>query len=291
MAEVRVVLLGIVVVNYQQPQGAITVARAATADAASHGVRHHCIMIDNSGDIPLGALQGTENCEIIALDNPGYAAALNTAMRRVDATHFLFLTHEVVWQPGNISYLMEPFDDPLVAATGPVLLAKADGHTWSAGCRDVRGFPRHTTVVPHSPKVYSVTGIDGCAWMVSSRAVAMVGWLSEDYFLYWEETDWQRRAQQAGLKIVVATKATASCSPNPAPSMAYYLERNKCIYAERYLSRRVALRCALAQMVYYAPRELLIGLIQPSRRLERMTRARSRWGAALAWFRGRSGKR
>jgi len=47
----------------------------------------------------------------------------------------------------------------------------------------------------------------GAALMVRAEAVAAVGLLDEDYFMYAEEMDWQKRIQQAGWPIFCAPAA------------------------------------------------------------------------------------
>lgn len=283
--------LGIIVVNYLRPQGSMDVARAVVADAQTHGIECSCVIVDNSASMAKEGPGEQGNIRVIALPNPGYAAALNTATVNLETSHYVFLTHEVVWRRGNLVKLLKPFKDGDVAATGPLLLDKESGRIWSAGCQDINGVPRHVTNVPAAVPAYDVTGIDGSAWVVAASALAQIGPLDEDYFLYWEETDWQRRALLSGYRIVLVPSASAKCGPNKAADMTYYLQRNRFTFLARYVSMRRAIRAALGQVFYYGPREIIGAMMEPSRRDERMVRAWARLRAVVDWRRGHVGKR
>ena len=51
-------------------------------------------------------------------------------------------------------------------------------------------------------QVREVDFITGCSLLLRKEVIDTVGFMREDYFLYFEETDWNVRARQKGWKIV-----------------------------------------------------------------------------------------
>jgi hypothetical protein len=80
--------------------------------------------------------------------------------------------------------------------------------------------------------------VSGCSILVSRGAVESVGMLNEDYFLYYEETDWCARALRVGLKnlCVPGSKVYHKESPSTGaitPDVLYYMMRNRLFFLER----------------------------------------------------------
>jgi GT2 family glycosyltransferase len=80
-------------------------------------------------------------------------------------------------------------------------------------------------------QVAEVDFIVGCSMLFRKELIQSIGFLEEDYFVYYEDTDWNLRAKKAGWKIVyvpssvIYHKETAK-KTNLSPYYAYYLIRN-----------------------------------------------------------------
>lgn len=136
----------------------------------------------------------------------GYNAALAWAFARGYA-HVLLLNNDVrIREPGTLQRLLEAAG-PRAAAVGPVV-RDDDGAVDSAGGRLGRWTGRswHCRVVA-GDRPYAVPWVDGSAMLVSLAAACEIGGFAEDFFLYWEETDWCARAREAGWR--------SWCSPRP----------------------------------------------------------------------------
>jgi GT2 family glycosyltransferase len=81
--------------------------------------------------------------------------------------------------------------------------------------------------------------INGCGFMVTRKAVDRAGMLDPKYFMYWEETDWSMRIQQAGFQVLFEAracmehKATLQDNEQSATTI-YYLTRNRLLFFSRY---------------------------------------------------------
>jgi hypothetical protein len=87
--------------------------------------------------------------------------------------------------------------------------------------------------------ILSVDYITGCCLLIKREVIEKIGLISEDYFLYYEDTDWNMRAQQAGYKcgvmldVKIYHKGSASSTEFSYPYI-YYHTRNGLIFSSRF---------------------------------------------------------
>ena len=91
-------------------------------------------------------------------------------------------------------------------------------------------------VPPGPPR--DVDYVTGACLLLRADAVRAVGLLPEDYFLYFEETDYNQQLAAAGWRLVVDSRARAvhhkrSSGDLPTPAYTYYMRRNKQLFARR----------------------------------------------------------
>lgn len=55
------------------------------------------------------------------------------------------------------------------------------------------------------PPVIRVNMVTGCAFVIRRKSLQKVGLFDDNYFMYWEDTDFSYRANKKGLKMVVKT--------------------------------------------------------------------------------------
>lgn len=87
----------------------------------------------------------------------------------------------------------------------------------------------------------------GCAMYIPKEIVEQAGYLDEDFFLYYEDTEYCFRLQEKGIAIyycpqaVLYHKVGASSKGADSPLCAYYIARNWLICARKHLGRRYPL--------------------------------------------------
>jgi hypothetical protein len=144
---------------------------------------------------------------------------------------------------------------PDAAAIGPrIVFGEADGSVprggrariWFDGGifdRSRAGATTHLNLgrtereVPPGPP-RDVDYVTGACLLLRADALRTVGLLPEDYFLYFEETDYCQQLLAAGWRLVVDTRARAvhhkrSSGSLPTPAYTYYMRRNKQLFARR----------------------------------------------------------
>jgi N-acetylglucosaminyl-diphospho-decaprenol L-rhamnosyltransferase len=158
---------------------------------------------------------------VLEQGNLGLAAGWNAGMAVASGRYFLILNADAWLTPGSLARLVEFADaHPEAAVVGPRLL-NVDGTLQ----RSVRGFPtlwRLATeyfflrkLAPRSralnafyaggfahDEVREVEWVMGACMLVRREAVEQAGPLDESFFLFSEETDWCRRFQDAGWKVL-----------------------------------------------------------------------------------------
>ncbi len=94
-----------------------------------------------------------------------------------------------------------------------------------------------TTTPSNKPKKSDY--ISGCCLLIKREVVDKIGLLNDDYFLYYEDTDWCLKAKEAGYKIIYVP---ASCiwhkasvrTKEGSPTFIYYHSRNGLALAKRH---------------------------------------------------------
>jgi GT2 family glycosyltransferase len=183
------------------------------------------VIVDNaSGDGTLEtARELAPRARIVARPtNDGFAAGCNAGIDVARGRRVLLLNPDCAADPEAIQELMAALDaDPGVAAAGPRILG-VTGHeqpsarSFPSLAREVaRVWPRLaeslgvTRAEPSvRPEGGAVDWITGACMLVRREALDEVGTFDEGFFLYFEETDWCRRARAAGWRIVHRPRAS-----------------------------------------------------------------------------------
>jgi N-acetylglucosaminyl-diphospho-decaprenol L-rhamnosyltransferase len=172
------------------------------------------VIVDNGSGTGEGdrlAAEWGENVQSLTLPiNGGVGAGYNAAVRRAKTTgarFVLLLNNDVKVAQGDLLERLGAAATPGIAAVGPVI-RESHGGIWSAGGQQ----SQLTGHASHRRKVlvleaYEADWLDGSAMLVSIDAACQIGGFAEEYFLYWEETDWCARARRAGFGLKIQPDA------------------------------------------------------------------------------------
>jgi hypothetical protein len=210
------------------------------------------LVVDNaSGPGEVAWLRSVGATVVESGGNLGYAGGNNVGIRRALASGA-----EAVWLVNSDAYVHRLSLPRLVRALrrhpevgiiGPRIL-EADSATpkiqseggridWEAGGRSEligRGRPPD-----RGGGLRLVDFVPGAAMLVRRRVFEEVGLLPEEYFLYFEETEFCLRAAGVGWKVAVETGARAvhrfaSTDGLPSESLLYYFVRNRLLFGRRH---------------------------------------------------------
>lgn len=221
--------VAVVVVNYNTPD--LTERCLDSLPQGLNGLDAQVIVVENgSGDDSLARLSARDDCEIVhVVQNRGFGHGANAGVAASDAPYVVVLNSDTEATPGSIRALVDALDhDPGIGLAAPVLV-NADGSDQASA---YRRFPTAMTAamdaaiapayvhsmvpaLPHPTIVRPEDVAAGAAYLwVTSAALAVsrvwwdrVGPLDENYYLYYEDTDWQRRMIGLGGRVQIVTGA------------------------------------------------------------------------------------
>jgi N-acetylglucosaminyl-diphospho-decaprenol L-rhamnosyltransferase len=225
--------VSVVVVNHRS--AALTVRALGDAAASAGTLALQEIVVDNgSGADEVARLRaGRPGAEVVAAENRGFAAGNNAGVARATGRHLLLLNPDAFCQDDALARLAAHLDaHPEVGVAAPRLVFAGGARQDNA----YRRFPDHWTLVidycaplaqvlartpwdPHRAPWASyaagrpalrVAHVTGAALLVRAEAATAAGPLDEAYFLYYEETEWQRRIAAAGWAVDVLPDAVVT---------------------------------------------------------------------------------
>jgi len=171
------------------------------------------IVVDNGSavdeSIPLREEFGDTIDVVRNEDARGFCAGNNQAMRLAlarDYRYLLLLNNDTTVEPDFLRRLVEFLEaDRSLGIAGPKVMRFYDRTQIDSIGGDVRlVIARHMLYrTPHTEPRRDLTFAHGCAFMLRREAVEQVGFLDEDYYAYWEESDYCLRARHAGWRIGV----------------------------------------------------------------------------------------
>ena len=224
------------------------------------------IQIKNSQSLPLIA----KNIAYIkAPSNDGYAAGNNIGIRYIldntDAAYIWIINNDIIPQKNAAISMVEELQlHDNKAVCGSVLLyynetgiiddnvklqCYGGGAYYPALGKTKLVCKNLPLSAVNDTPVKKVDFIMGASLMVHRNIFRDIGLMPEEYFMYFEETDWQTLAKKYDYKVIVATQSLvfhldSLSTKNKKHSFYYFLNRSAIIFTKKYY-------------VYYLPSVLL----------------------------------
>lgn len=196
-----------------------------------------------------GGGTGPDLTIISAQANLGFAGGHNLGIRMAlgsSPDSVLLLNSDIAVDRDFLEPLLSELAGKRVAAVGPAVLYHCDrGRIWQAGgeISPYRGRARRKLAEQSTDVLGSASAgtqyLPGCAVLFKRSALESVGFLDEDYFLYFEDTDWFARAAALGweFRIVprsrVRHKETTFSMAAKSVSASYYFARNRLMFVKK----------------------------------------------------------
>ncbi|WP_158253821.1 glycosyltransferase family 2 protein [Cryobacterium sp. N22] len=268
--------VAVVIVTYNSAADIGSLLASLRVSATAVGMR--VIVVDNdSTDDTLGVLSAHGDVTVVSAGgNRGYAGGINVALRHLGpARSILVLNPDLVVWPGSVEGMLAS-----QASTGAGIvvprLVDSRGNPQASLRREpsvLRSFGEalfgdHATWRPawlaetvYDPDSYSsahpIEWATGAALLIHRGLADRLGDWDERYFLYSEETDYFRRAREAGATArftPVATVEHRQGGSGMSPGQAALLSVNRVRYAQRHGSRAAAAWVHLAVTLHAALR-------------------------------------
>jgi N-acetylglucosaminyl-diphospho-decaprenol L-rhamnosyltransferase len=259
---------------------------------APDDVDFEVLVLDNaSDDGSPDAARGRHGVRLIELERrSGKAANDSTLLQAASGRFCLLLNEDAELCDGAPRALLEAlWRHPRAACAGAQLLAP-DGRpqpcAWrlpTLGTALAGAFFVHrvATVESHGSTTRAVGWVQSSALLVRREAAAQIGWFDPDFFVYSDETDFQKRLHDAGWQVLYVPRARAihheqlSSDPAAAERRITEFHRGRDRYMRKHHSGAVALATRALTAWAYGLRALA-ALFMPGRDPRRMALHASR---------------
>lgn len=140
--------------------------------------------------------------------NLGFAAACNQGIRLAQSANepydIWLLNNDTLPEKDALKELLQKSKETGAGITGSAIYTQNGAFSGGAG----KTHPRLATVSRiHSPEGTDFDYIEGSSFFISHDCLEKTGLLSEEYFLYYEENDYCRRAVNNGFSLAFAPKS------------------------------------------------------------------------------------
>lgn len=217
--------LSLILVAYRSSGVLGAAADSFRAEAEELGLATEVLVVDQSEEEAEAArLRDLRPDQLIVQPNRGYAAGINRGVAAARGPVLLLGNPDIVFTPGSLQAILATLDAgwEIVGpqfVLGEFLFPPAESQTpwgemgrWLASRslqawkslfrREVRRWLR----VWEASSPVAVSALSGALLAVRAETAARVGPWDEDYFLYFEETDWLRRARRLGCRLALAPR-------------------------------------------------------------------------------------
>lgn len=212
-------------------------------------LRTHIILVDNGstdGTVPLVRACHPQVEIIETGENLGFTGGNNVGIQRAmrnGADYIMLLNNDTIVAPDMLDIMVEAMEaDPTLGVTGPTIyyydhpekiwsaggsIDWKHGRTWMDGVNEEdRGQFGQT--------VREVDFVTGCALLTRRELWEVAGLLNDQFFMYYEETEWCVRAARAGFKIGQIPMAMIwhkiPLDGRTSPRTYYYMTRNRLLF-------------------------------------------------------------
>ncbi|WP_164508064.1 glycosyltransferase family 2 protein [Lapidilactobacillus wuchangensis] len=184
-----------------------------------------------------------------ASTNRGYAAGNNIGIKYAlmnDADYLCILNNDVEVDPDFLTVLVDALEkNSQIGVAGPKICDfKNRREVQSAGAMVNMNYGRATDLYKGedidkiSQSVISCDYVGGACMMIRASLVQSVGYIPENYFLFYEENEWCAKFKKHGYQIACITKATiwhkGSHTINQISGLSeYFMYRNLVIFVRR----------------------------------------------------------
>lgn len=244
-----------IVLNYR---GAADTIAAVRSVQNSEYLDQEILVVDNSAvdddHRALARSLGPQITTVATGGNLGFAGGnnigINWALERKPEFVWI-LNSDTQVEPTTLTNLLRGADAVPDAGVIGARITRGNGPAapiWFDGGKFVQrrsGAPIHLNYgklpadVPAPAQPYDVDYVTGACMLLRSLAIRDVGLLPEEYFLYFEESDYAKRLQRAGWRTVVDARAKMSHAVRsqqvvPSNAYIYYMVRNRIIFSSRW---------------------------------------------------------
>lgn len=213
----------------------------------------HILLVDNGSTPPLSAVVAEHfpSVKVLRLEsNLGFAGGYNAGLRHAlqgEANLFLLLNNDTIVAPNALSHLVteavSAADIGLV--TAKIYYASDPQRIWTVGNNlnvflDITDGGDKQLDTGQWNDLRDIDFAPFCGIIIKREVLEQVGFIDEDFFLYYEDMDFCRRARQAGYRIRLQPAAhiwhdvSASSGGQDSPLKRYWIAQSSGRYFRKH---------------------------------------------------------
>lgn len=243
-------LVYIVIINYNNYQD--TIECLESLKKINYKNFKIVIIDNNSSNKSVSKLEASyKEYKIIKLqENIGFAGGNNVGIKEaIDnyAQFVLLLNNDTIVEPNFLNKMIESFyrnDGSNIGIVGAKIYSYYDKQL-SESAGDIDFFKFITTNDAHKKKDIcnlekQTNFISGCCMLINKDVFDKVGFLPEEYFMYYEDTDFCVKTLEEGFKIsynpeaIIYHKISSSSGGKQSPFSIKWNNRNRIIFMHKY---------------------------------------------------------
>jgi len=242
--------LSIITVNYNGFADTVQLIESIQTHLA---IPYELIVVDNGSKADEAGMLKHQfpNIKVIRSDrNLGFAGGNNLGIKDASADFFLFINNDTYVKDDSLTHLVERMKkDPILGGLSPkILFADQEKLIQFAGYTQLSSITLRNRLIGFKEQdsgqydhPISTPYLHGAAMLIRREAIEKVGGMPEIYFLYYEELDWSVQLRRAGYRLeynpaaIVYHKESSSVGQE-SPLKAFYMTRNRMLFAKRNLS-------------------------------------------------------
>lgn len=196
---------------------------------------------DNSYQELMKNISKYNNCIILESENNvGFAGGNNIGIKYAlehGAEYLLLLNNDTEVEPDFLKQLLIDYKGNTIRSPKINYYDYPDESWYEAG-----EFDQNKCIVKNkkSDKRCNVTFASGCCMLISKKIIDTIGFLDEEYFMYYEDVDYCLKAMKEGIKIeyvpesVIYHKVGKSSGGSKSNLSVYYTNRNRFYIIHKY---------------------------------------------------------
>jgi GT2 family glycosyltransferase len=211
------------------------------------------ILVDNGSkdDVLIRVRNRFPNTIIIENgENLGYAGGGNVgikfAVENLNAEYYLILNSDIVILDKDfLTHLIAAFKgNKTIGVVAPIVKNLLAPHSIQcAGIKLNYYFGRARLITSIKPIPIWTDAVHGCAFMLNREVLDTVGLFDENFYLYWEETDYCIRVRQAGKRLLVnpdtyVLHRSGASIGGRGGLYTYYFFRNRLLLVQKHAQKR-----------------------------------------------------
>lgn len=242
-------LIYIILVNYNNYEDTLECVKSLKNCTYKN---YNIIVVDNaSNNASINELRKYKNEYILieAKENLGFSAGNNVGIKFAinhGADYILLINNDTVVDKGFLEPLISVVesDSEIGIMSGQIYYYDYSNLLWFDGgyINSWKGQAYHKNIKKENdsslPILEEVDFLTGCFMFMPVKVIESVGGLDEDYFLYYEDTDFCSKVRKHGYKLIlnrsskIYHKISKSTSEN-SDLYLYYNTRNRLIFVQR----------------------------------------------------------